>query len=153
MGRFVGHLSPDAITAAVAEMDNGSLLRVAFVLESKDSLEELVALLPPKRLDGIIEVATSAGLWPEVLDLLSHLTEPSRERFAQMPSIRAEGVLEAIVQVAVEQGLWVELLPLARLLPAEAQERIARFASTLQLDQAAVKAIAVLDSSAGRLAG
>ena len=109
--------------------------------------------MPPERLDGIIEAAISASLWPEVLDLLSHLSEPSRGRFAQMRSIRAEGVLEAIVQVAVEQTLWAELLPLARLLPAEAQERIARFASTLELDEAAIKAIAALDSSPGRLAG
>jgi len=153
MGRFVGHLSPEAIRAAVGEMDNGSLLRVAFVLESKDSLEELVGLLAPERLDGIIDVAASANLWPEVLDLLSHLSEQRRRRFATMPSIQAEGVLEAIVRVAAEQSLWLELLPLARLLPAEARVRIARFAETLELDEAAIEAIAALDSSAGQLPG
>jgi len=144
MGRFVGHLRPEAISAAVGEMDDGSLLRVAFVLESKESLEGLVGLLPPERLDGIIAVAASADMWPEVLDLLSHLSEQSRRRFATMPSIQAEGVLEGIVKVAVEQALWTELLPLALLLPAEAQTRIARIADTLELDEAAIQALAAL---------
>ena len=42
MGRFVGHLNDDAIVAAVQEMDDGQLLRVAFVLEEKERLDRLV---------------------------------------------------------------------------------------------------------------
>src|SRR5262249_37453568 len=59
MGRFVGHLGPGAIAAAVGEMDDPSLLRVAFVLESKEGLEPLVETLPPDRLDGILDAASA----------------------------------------------------------------------------------------------
>ena len=46
MGRFVGHLSREAIEGALAAMDDRSLLGVVFVLEDKDGLPDLVALLP-----------------------------------------------------------------------------------------------------------
>lgn len=91
MGSFVGHLGPDAFRAAVDQMDDAALLQVAFVLESKDSLQGLIALLPPERIDGIIDAASREDLWPEVLDLLSHLDTEQTRRFAELPSIQAEG--------------------------------------------------------------
>ena len=86
MGRFVGHLSSDAIVSAVGVMDDTALLRVAFVLESKDSLEDLVGVLPSERLDGIIEAAANADLWPEVLDLLGHLALDQRRELVERAS-------------------------------------------------------------------
>ena len=46
MGRFVGHLSDEAIAAAVAAMDDEALLQVAFVLEDPSQLSRLFAKLP-----------------------------------------------------------------------------------------------------------
>jgi hypothetical protein len=65
MGRFVGHLSDAALKAALGVMDNETLLRVGFVLEDKDRLERLPALLPKPRVTGIILAAARANLWLE----------------------------------------------------------------------------------------
>ena len=48
MGRFVGHLHDDAVRATFDVLDDVALLRVAFVLEQKESLEHLISLLPPR---------------------------------------------------------------------------------------------------------
>jgi hypothetical protein len=56
---------------AVEVMDDGDLLRVAFVLEAKETLDGLVGLLPRARLDGVIEAAAREALSVEVVDLLS----------------------------------------------------------------------------------
>jgi hypothetical protein len=124
MGHFVGHLGDEAVRAAFGVLDDKSLLLVAFVLESKDSLNHLVSLLPEARRDALVDVAADQQMWLEALDLLSHLSEENRSRFAESGSLEREGVLEAIVDAAVENGLWGELMPLVPELPTQAQQRV-----------------------------
>ena len=143
MGRFVGHLSSDAIVSAVGVMDDTALLRVAFVLESKDSLEDLVGVLPSERLDGIIEAAANADLWPEVLDLLGHLALTQRRELVERASAWDAGsTLGALLDAARTQNMWAELLPLVTLLPDAGRERVAGLVSALELDDNAVQEIA-----------
>lgn len=89
LGQFVGHLGDQAIAAALEAMDDSTLLHVAFLLEDRDRLAQLVALLPDKRIDGLIGKAAGTDLWPEVLDLYSRLDEPVKQRLAA-PMGRAE---------------------------------------------------------------
>ncbi len=131
MGRFVGHLHEDSVRAAFAVLDDASLLRVAFVLESKDSLDHLVSLLPQARRDSIVDAAAAEGMWIEVLDLISHLSESTRKEFAELGALDRPGVLEAIVASAAQHELWPELLPIVPELPLESQERLAREAARL----------------------
>jgi hypothetical protein len=143
MGRFVGHLSADAITAAVDMMDDRSLLHVAFVLESKESLKELVGVLPPARLDGIIAAAAAENLWPEVLDLLTHLTLDQRRALVERAATWDDGsTLAALLSAAERDGMWAELLPLVPLLPAQGRQRVAEIVAGLELDDEAVQQIA-----------
>jgi hypothetical protein len=119
MGRFVGHLGNGAIVSAVGVMDDTALLRVAFVLESKDSLKELVGVLGSERLDGIIEAAANANLWPEVLDLLGHLTLTQRRelvgRVAGLVSSLEldDHAVQEIATAVVEDDLWEPVLIIA----------------------------------------
>jgi hypothetical protein len=129
MGRFVGHLPPEAVSAALEVMDDQALLRVAFVLESKSTLDELVGLLAPGRLDGIIDVAASANLWPETLDLLAHLSDEQRAALASNVAARDDGVLDSLLAAADQDGLWDELLPLVPFLSADERARVERAAS------------------------
>ena len=78
MGRFVGHLSDEAIAAAVATMDDEAVLQVAFVLEDQSQLSRLFAKLPKGRSAGVIAAAAHEGLWLEALDLLNHLHKRQR---------------------------------------------------------------------------
>jgi hypothetical protein len=125
MGRFVGRLGDDAIAAALEVMDDRSLLHVAFVLEEKDRLEDLVARLPDERLDGVLHAAATADLWPEALDLFGHLSEHRRAQLADRAAAQDDAVLDSLVSAAHEHGLWDELLPLMAFLPDSAKARVA----------------------------
>lgn len=139
MGRFVGHLGTDSIVAAVTVMDDVAVLRVAFVLESKDSLTDLVEVLPEDRRDGIVEAAATANLWPEVLDLLGHMTLAQRRDLVERAAAWDDGrTLEALLEAARSEGMWAELLPLVSLLPGEGRTRIAGIVGTLELDDDSV---------------
>jgi hypothetical protein len=137
MGRFVGHLHDEAVRAAFGELDDKSLLQVAFVLESKDSLDHLVELLPDSRRQALVDVAANEQMWIEALDLLSHLSAENRSRFAESGSLDREGVIEAIVNAAIENDLWEELLPLVPELPIDAQRRVADEVAKLDPDRRA----------------
>lgn len=82
MGRFVGHLPKESLLAAIGEIDDAALLRVAFVLERKDDLGELLSLVPESRLPGLVRAARENELWLEAADLLEHLGEERAGVFA-----------------------------------------------------------------------
>ncbi len=79
MGRFVGRLPDASLDAALDEIDDPGLLRIAFVLERKDRLDELIDQLGEQRFEGLVEAAGDEDLWPEVLDVLAHVG-PDRQR-------------------------------------------------------------------------
>ncbi len=135
MGRFVGHLHDDAVRAAFDVLGDAALLRVAFVLEQKESLEHLISLLPAARRDSIVDAAATEGMWIEVLDLISHLGDETRRQFVMAGALEREGVLEAIAAAAAANELWPEVLPLVPELPTESQERLAREAAKLDTSQ------------------
>jgi hypothetical protein len=114
MGRFVGHLSDAGLKAALAVMDNETLLRVGFVLEEKDRLERLVDLLPTARLTGIILAAAEADLWLEALDLLGHLSAARQNEIVAGALELDHAALEAMVTAVVEHELWEEVMVMAR---------------------------------------
>ncbi len=124
MGRLVGLMPPESISAALEVLDDRSLLQTAFVLESKDGLRELVSLLPPERIDGIIDAAASGGLWPEALDLVANLDSEQRAEFAHHTGGRGPEALDSLLSSVDELGLWKELRPLESELPPAARARV-----------------------------
>ncbi|MGH2868079.1 MAG: hypothetical protein ACRDNK_11010 [Solirubrobacteraceae bacterium] len=114
MGRFVGHLSDAALRAALAVMDDETLLQVGFVLEDKDRLERLVSLLPKPRVTGIILAAAHANLWLEALDLLGHLSPPRQNDIVAGAPELDHAALEDIVSAVVEHELWAEVVVIAK---------------------------------------
>lgn len=141
MGRFMGHLSSDATIAAVAAMDDGALLQVAFVLESKSSMAQLVDLLARERIEAILAAAGREDLWAEVLDLVSHLTLNQQRRFAALPAVSEPQALERIATVAREQELWPQLLPLVPYLPEPALATLGGILAGLDLDDGELDAL------------
>ncbi len=125
MGRFVGHLSDEAIAAAVAVMDERELLQVAFVLEEKDRLDRLADLLSDERSERVVRTAASADMWVEAFDLLNHLDVNRRAAFINHPAAQDEAVLDSLLAAVQSQDLWDSALPLLELLPPAAQERVA----------------------------
>jgi hypothetical protein len=80
LGRFVGHLPDEATTLAVRAMDDMTVLLVAFVLEERDGVDRVLALMDRDRLGGLLDAAIGTELWPEVLELLHDVREPLRSR-------------------------------------------------------------------------
>ena len=114
MGRFVAYLGDDAITAAMAQIDDAGLLRIAFVMEGKNRLDHVVGLLPEDRLAGVLRAAEQAQLWPEALDLLDHL---SPQRQGQLAEIAASyRLLDSLTESAHAEGLWDVVLPVVPLM-------------------------------------
>jgi hypothetical protein len=70
MGRFVGHLPDESLQAAVEVSGPDELLQVALVLENKDRLGHLVALIGPQRTAQILEAADRAELGPAAREIL-----------------------------------------------------------------------------------
>jgi hypothetical protein len=94
-------------------MDDRSLLGVVFVLEDKDDLPGLVALLPKRCVAGVIQAAADNDLWVEALDLLDHLTPQQRDDMVAATLRLEPAALDALVAAVIAHGLWEEVLPIA----------------------------------------
>jgi hypothetical protein len=117
MGQFVGHLDDAALAAALAAMDNGDVLRIGFVLEDKDGLDRMLALMPSGRMKGIIVAAAEQELWLEALDLLGHLGPAARRRILDSVESLDDTALERIVSTVVEHELWMQARLIAEVEP------------------------------------
>ena len=128
VGEFVGHVSDDAVLAAVEEMDDSALLRVAFVLDTKENIERLVGLLPPHRLDGVMQTAAAEHLWVEVLDLLIHLEDGHRAALVERAAELDDMVLDSLV-TAAQQDMWDAVVMLLRSTSLQTRRRFASLGS------------------------
>jgi hypothetical protein len=82
MGRFVAHLDRRALAACIAELTDEDLLRIAFVLEGKERLDEVFELVGLQRMKRMIDGADSMGLDEEAQDLLDHLSARQRKQLS-----------------------------------------------------------------------
>lgn len=125
MGRFVGHLSEAALTAALREVDDASLLRTAYVVESKGALGALVAIISDERLEDILRTATECDLWREALDVLRHVSDEQRGRLGDIAAAQDDDVLAGLVKAAQRDNLWADVLPVTRAMSEVARTRFA----------------------------
>lgn len=82
MGRFVAHLSDEALAACLEILDGTDVVRIAFVLEGKERIDRVIELLGDERIDALPGEVAGAGLEDEVADLLAHLPPRLRRRLA-----------------------------------------------------------------------
>jgi hypothetical protein len=144
MGSFVGHLSKAALLAALDVVDDESLLRTAYVIEAKQNIGALVALLPDERLADIIATASSADLWVQALDVLDHVTERQRGALGDLAAGQDDEVLDSMVRAALRDGLWSEVLPVVRAMSPDSRKRFA----TLKSIQARRVLATIIDAAA-----
>jgi hypothetical protein len=129
MGGFVGHLSEAALRAAIAVVGDPTLLRTAYVVESKGSLGALVATIETKRLESIIATANEEQLWIEALDVLRYVDERQRGQLGDIASGQADEVLDGMVKTAQKELLWDDVLPVTRAMSPESRARFAALKS------------------------
>jgi hypothetical protein len=80
MGRFVGYLPDATLRACLEVIGEADLLRIGFVLEGRNSLDRVIALVSDERLEGFAAAAREAGLEDELLFALERLGAKQRKR-------------------------------------------------------------------------
>jgi hypothetical protein len=128
MGRFVGHLSERALKAALAAVEDETLLRTAYVVESKGALDALVAIIPEPRLHDILRSAHELDLWREALDVLRYVSERRRGLLGDIAAAQDDDVLAGLVRAAQRDRLWADVLPVARAMGEDSRARFATLA-------------------------
>lgn len=96
IGGFVAQVSSEALAACVALFDGAALLRVGYVLDGKGRLDEIATMISDVQLDGMYAAAVGEQLWVELADLVSHLSEPRRERMRARLAAAPEAVRTAV---------------------------------------------------------
>lgn len=125
MGRFVSYLRPETLRASVEDIpDEADLLRVAFVMEGKHKLDELVDIARD-RIPGILQAAHEHDLWAEALDLIGHLSLENLADIAEATTAHGPEVLTSIVRAAHELDAWDDLLPVTTAMTPESLNRFA----------------------------
>jgi hypothetical protein len=129
MGRFVGHIAPDALQASLAAMSDSDLLEVAFVIEDKSALDGLIDELGLERLEGVLTAAADEELWPEALDLFANLSDARRTAIADAAADADDRVLESLMAAAHSHGLWEAVLPIVQSMSERSLQRLASLRS------------------------
>jgi hypothetical protein len=126
MGRFVSYLKRETLKASIDNIpQDADLLRVAFVMEGKDRLDELIELTRD-RIPGLVRTAHEQNLWAEALDLIGHASVDSLAHIAEVAVAAGDDVLTELVRAADSLDAWDILLPVAA---AMTPDDLHRFAS------------------------
>lgn len=125
MGRFVGHMTDEAIEASLLVIDEPTLLRISYVLEGDDGLERVIGLMSHEHLRKTIRTATEHNLWPEALDLLGRVSEALAGRLGDIAAEEDDSVLAGMVKTAQEDDLWDAVLPVTRAMSERGRARFA----------------------------
>ena len=134
MGRFVGHMTDEAITASLAVVDEPALLRISYVLEGDEGLERVIGLMSDDRLRAAIRAATEHDLWPEALDLLARVSAGLAGKLGDLAAAEDDRILAGMVRTAQEDDLWDAVLPVTRTMTEGGRRRFAELPAIHERD-------------------
>ncbi len=103
IGGFVSYVSPAGLAASVERLDGEQLLRVSFVLDDPNRLDDIAALLTDRQLDQMLAASAEHGLWRELGGLLDNVGAPGHARLADRLAAGPDQLAEAVRQAA-ERG-------------------------------------------------
>jgi len=124
MGRFVGHLDDATIVRCFAVLTDADMLQAGFVMEDKDRLDTVIGLLPEGRLEGIITAAHQDGLWPEALDLFTHVSPTRRGELGDVALGQDDAHVAAMLDAVEREELWDTLADVALTVAPASRERL-----------------------------
>ncbi|MBJ7348937.1 MAG: hypothetical protein JHC87_10250 [Thermoleophilaceae bacterium] len=106
MGDVVSHLDDATTLAALGEINDEGILRVAFAAGTITPLGRHLALLSDERLSGIMHVAGKKRLWPEAIGLLVSLRGKHRKRVVDLVTNLDAELLDSLVESIQQNELW-----------------------------------------------
>ncbi|MTE16385.1 hypothetical protein [Nocardia aurantiaca] len=111
MGRFV-HVVPEPTLRATAPvMSDPDLLRIGFLLEDKNAIDDVLHVLAD-RVPGIIRSAYDQSMWAEGIDLLDSISPHNRPWIGDITAGLGGDVLDGLITAATELDAWSTLLPI-----------------------------------------
>lgn len=128
MGRFVDYLSHEVIRSTIASIrDDAALLRTAFFVENKITINALVGLLPMERIRRLVVLAgdEKADLWTEAVGLMSHVDDGWKRRIGDLAAEQDESVLSGLAHTAQRLQLWDSVLPIVGCMSVPSQRKLA----------------------------
>ncbi|MGH8480838.1 MAG: hypothetical protein ACRES8_00070 [Nevskiaceae bacterium] len=115
MGRFVDDLTDEAVRAVADSVtDDAALVRIAYFVERRERLNELVGLLDAERIRRLVAAVAAgpADLQAAGMAMMSQLTHKQQGRFGEAAIALGPQVIETLAAAARAAGLERELGPL-----------------------------------------
>jgi hypothetical protein len=131
MSRFVDFVSDDATRQIVQAIeDEGTLLRVAYYMGSKNRMDHFFRMLPVRRLEALIlrVEEESDELLPALLSLLIHVSYGLKRQLGDIAAAQDETVLAGYVRTTQQRDLWPDILPAVAAMSEPARRKVVNLA-------------------------
>jgi hypothetical protein len=111
IGGFVAHVTPAALGASVARLNGEQLLRIGFVIDDLDRVDEIGAWLTDRQVDEVLAAAADFGLWAEVSEFAAHLAPQRSARLRARYAVAPDPVRAAFEAGALPGAVLDRLRP------------------------------------------
>ncbi|MGV9667404.1 hypothetical protein ACWDUL_05875 [Nocardia niigatensis] len=111
MSRFVHVIPEPALRAAAPVMSDADLLRIAFLLEDKTAIDNVLHVITD-RVPGVIRAAYTQDMWAEGIDLLDSIAPHNRPWIGDITAALGGDVLDTLITAVAELDAWPTLLPI-----------------------------------------
>ncbi|TSD95320.1 hypothetical protein FOS14_18340 [Skermania sp. ID1734] len=131
MSRFVDFLSDDTILAVEeAISDETRLLRIAFLMESKNRVDHIFRMLPSERIQRLLMRIQEdpEGLIAEFLSLLVHVSYGFKRELGDILAAQDDQLIDAYISAVDRRDLWADVLPVVSAMSPQSQERVVQLA-------------------------
>ncbi|WP_375480837.1 hypothetical protein [uncultured Jatrophihabitans sp.] len=115
IGGFVAQVSDAALALSIAQLDGEQLLRVGYVLDDLSRMDVIGGLLTDGQIDDVLAAAGRHQLWPELAELLTHMTLPRVERITARLAVASKDVRDPIDAAAADGLLPADTVAALRL--------------------------------------
>lgn len=127
LSRFVDFVSDEAVVAVEEAIpDEGRLLRVAFLMESKNRIDHLFRMLPAERIQRLLQrvQADMDALLPEFLSLLVHVSYGFKRELGDIIAAQDEELISSYIRGAHDLNLWADVLPVVAAMSEASRTRV-----------------------------
>ena len=127
MSRFVDYVSDDTMLAVEEALhDESRLLRVAFLMESKNRVDHIFRMLPPERVQRMLVRVQEdpEGLLSEFLSLLIHVSYGFKRELGDILAAQDEELIDGYIRAVDQRGLWSDVLPVVAAMSDSSRARV-----------------------------
>lgn len=127
ISRFIDYVSDDTLRAVEEALpDETALLKVAFMMESKNRVDHIFRMLPRERIERLLQRIQKdpAGLLSEFLSLLVHVSYGFKRELGDIFANQDEDLINEYILEVDRRGLWTDVLPVVAAMSVTSQERV-----------------------------